>query len=149
MLVVARDGETRIRIEERYGSMAALIYGVGMGGIGSGVGFGVGVGVGVAIGSVAMAVAFPIVCLGGTYFGSRALYGALVRQRTTVLESLIETLAGAIEEGASPAVELPADASPPVLAPPDDEDRQRPSDPGGEDAVGYPEAPRPRTRPDS
>jgi hypothetical protein len=116
VLVTVRDGETRIRIEERYESVAALIYGVGLGGIGAGVGFGVGVGVGVAIGSVAMAIAFPVACLGATFLGSRALYGATVRRRTAVLESLMDTLAG--ELVATPSAERALPTPPAALPAP-------------------------------
>ena len=115
VLVSVRDGETLSRVEERYESMAALVYGVGLGGIGAGVGLGVGVGVGVAIGSVAMAVAFPVACLGATLLGSRALYAATVNRRTAVLESLVDTLAGELMATgpaelapAAPSAALPA-----------------------------------------
>jgi hypothetical protein len=111
VMVTARNDETRVRIQERYGGLAGAVFGSGVGGIGGGVGFGVGLGVGLGIGSTLMAVAFPITVLGLTYLGSRAVYGSVVRRRRETLDRLMLEI---IES-------LPADA--PAL--PEAEDRDR------------------------
>lgn len=120
VVIAGRSGHTAVRIEERYGGLAGLIFGTGVGGIGAGVGFGVGVGVGAAIGSVAMAVAFPIATLGATYLGSRALFGHVVGKRRARLGRLLESL----------AAELMASAG--AIPPGQEADNQLPGS-GGED----------------
>lgn len=105
VVVASLGGATRIRIEERYGALAGTVFGSGVGGVGAGVGFGVGMGVGVAIGSALMMIAFPLALLGGTYLGSRALFGGIVRGRRAELEGLLATLTDEI----SAAGEAPPD----------------------------------------
>lgn len=100
VFVTSRNGETRIRIEERYGALAGAVFGGGLGGIGGGVGIGVGVGVGAALGSVAMMVGFPIAVIGVTYLGSRALFGSVVARRQRVLGRLMEEIVEALASGA-------------------------------------------------
>lgn len=100
VIITSRNGRTGIRIEERYGGLAGLVYGTGVGGVGAGVGFGVGVGVGAAIGSTLMAVGFPIAVLGVTYLGSRALFGSVVGRRRDTLDRLADALAGEVADAA-------------------------------------------------
>lgn len=98
VFITSRDGETRIRIEERYGTLAGAVFGGGLGGIGGGVGIGVGVGVGAALGSAVMMIGFPVAVIGLTYLGSRTLFGNVVSRRRRVLGRLmaeiVEALAG-------------------------------------------------------
>lgn len=89
VVITARNGETRIRIMERYGGLAGAVFGSGVGGVGGGVGFGVGLGVGLGIGSALMAVMFPVTVIGLTYLGSRVVYTGVVRRRREVLDRLM------------------------------------------------------------
>ncbi len=92
ILVAARNGETRIRIEDRHGQLAGGVYGGGLGGIGGGLGLGVGLGVGIPMGSVAMAAGFPIVVIGGTYVACRALFRGIVDRRADSVQRLADAL---------------------------------------------------------
>lgn len=96
VVIASRDGETRIRIEERYGALAGAVFGGGVGGVGGGVGIGVGVGVGAAIGSLLMTIGFPIAVLGATYVGSRTLFSSVVHRRRQLLNQLSTDLADAL-----------------------------------------------------
>jgi hypothetical protein len=91
--VSARDGSTRIRVEERLQKLAGGLFGGGLGGFGGGLGFGVGLPVGLEVlGSVAAAVAFPVGMIGLTWLGARAVFRRVVRKRRTVLASLMDSV---------------------------------------------------------
>ena len=92
VLVVASGGKTLIRVEERLGGMATALFGGIIGGVGAGAGVGIGVGVGTAIGSTLLAVGFPVFMLGGSYYLSRAIYGAYVKKERSKLRSLLDQL---------------------------------------------------------
>jgi hypothetical protein len=93
-------GETRLSIEERYSNMAQNLYGGIMGGGGVGVGLGVGLGVGIgALGSVAFAIGFPILVLGGSFALSRAIYQSSVRGRMRALTKLMNEMVATVEDG--------------------------------------------------
>ena len=137
VMIARRDGETRIRIEERYGNLAGSLFGGVVGGAGGGIGFGVGMGVGAAIGSTVMMVGFPIAVIGLAYFGSRAVYSSIVEKREAVLARLMADLSDAILLHAdSNRLEPPrADKGRPgdsgeAPAWPDDRDPDRATDPG-------------------
>jgi len=92
VLVVVGDDKTLIRIEERLGGMAGALFGGIIGGVGAGAGLGIGVGVGAAIGSTLMAVGFPVLMLGGSYYLSRAIYAAYVKKERGKIRSLLDQL---------------------------------------------------------
>lgn len=92
VLVVANDGKTLIRVEERLGGLAGALFGGIIGGVGAGAGVGIGVGVGTAIGSTLLAVGFPVFMLGGSYYLSRAIYGAYVKKERGKLRVLLDGL---------------------------------------------------------
>ena len=92
VLVVANDGKTLIRVEERLGGLVGALFGGVIGGVGAGVGVGVGVGVGAAIGSTVLLVGFPVLMLGGSYYLSRAIYSAHVRKERGKLQTLLNQL---------------------------------------------------------
>jgi hypothetical protein len=94
--VTARDGATRIRVEERLQKLAGGIFGGGLGGFGGGLGFGVGLPVGLEVlGSVAAAVAFPVGVIGLTWLGARAVFRRVVRTRRKAVAALME---GVVQE---------------------------------------------------
>lgn len=108
VFMTSRNGETRIRIEERYGTLAGAVFGGGVGGIGGGVGIGVGVGVGAALGSAAMMIGFPIAVIGVTYLGSRVLFNSVVSRRRRVLGRLMEEIVEAVGSGSADPTQLEA-----------------------------------------
>ena len=93
VLVVAGDGKTLIRVEERLGGLVGMLFGGIIGGVGAGAGVGIGVGVGAAIGSTVLAVGFPILMLGGSYYLSRAIYAAHLKKERGKLQVLLDQLA--------------------------------------------------------
>ncbi len=90
VLVAARAGETLVRIEERMGGLAGGLFGGILGGVGGGVGLGVGGALGGILGSVALAVAFPTVIIGASYWATRRIFAAQVAKRRRQLEGLME-----------------------------------------------------------
>jgi hypothetical protein len=92
VLVSANNGETLIRIEERYSELAGALFGGIMGGVGGGAGFGLGGGLGGALGSVALGVLFPLILIPGSYFLARAIFSAQVAKRQRAAEGLMEEL---------------------------------------------------------
>lgn len=92
VLVSANNGETIIRIEERYTGLAGAVFGPIMGGVGGGVGMGVGGAVGGAIGSVAFGILFPLTIITGSYFAARAVFAAQVAKRRRAAEGLMDEL---------------------------------------------------------
>jgi hypothetical protein len=93
IVVTARDGVTRVQVEERWQGLARNLFGGFVGGGGTGVGFGVGLGVGLgALGSALFATAFPIGTLGVAYVVARALFRTRVRERRGALTDLLERI---------------------------------------------------------
>lgn len=98
VVITSRDGQTRIRLEERLHQLAGGLFGGLMGGGGGGVGVAVGVGVGEALGSVLFAVAAPLGILGLTFVAARGIFSAVSRRRQRFLDDLLEHLARAVED---------------------------------------------------
>jgi hypothetical protein len=93
VVVASRDGETRIRAEERLNQLAGAVFGGLMGGVGGGVGFGVGVGVGVGVlGSAAFALAFPPAVIATSYLAARGIFSGMADRRRFALHELIERI---------------------------------------------------------
>ncbi len=92
VLVSANDGETLIRIEERYGGLAGGLFGGIMGGVGGGVGLGLGGALGGLLGSVAVGLLFPAAVVTGSYFLARSIFTAQVAKRRRAAEALLEEL---------------------------------------------------------
>lgn len=90
VVVTSREGETRIRIEERLHGLAGALFGSLMGGVGGGVGFGVGVGVGIgALSSAVFAIAFPVGTIASMYVAARGIFSRVVGRRQVALNDLI------------------------------------------------------------
>jgi len=104
ILVSVRAGQTHIRIEERYGGLAAALFAGGLGGVGGGVGIGAGGAIGGVLGSIALAVAIPITIITATWVGSRALFRSIVRRRTRVLEELLQRITEELARAAGEAL---------------------------------------------
>ena len=117
--VTEADGAIRLVIRDDLSNLAAGIIGGGVGGFGGGVGFGVGMGVGIgALGSPLFAIIFPIVCIGASIVGARALVGRLQRDRLAFIDQAADRIASTIEACASreaPATD--AAALPPTASP--------------------------------
>lgn len=92
VLVAANQGETLIRIEERYSGLAGGLFGGIMGGVG-GIGLGAGGALGGSLGSVALGIGFPILFIGGSYWLARTIFAAQVNKRRRAAESMMDELA--------------------------------------------------------
>jgi hypothetical protein len=91
--VTSRDGQTRIRIEERLHGMAGALFGGIVAGGGTGLGLGVGLGVGLgALGSAAFATLFPVGAIGGCYLLARSIFAAVSKRRRRVLLQLLDRI---------------------------------------------------------
>lgn len=106
----ARQGRTRIAIEERLHGLAGLLHGLISGGVGLGVGFGVGFGVGLgALHSWAFALTFATALVGGSFLLTRQILVMVASSRRRRLYDLVEMLhehiADASEPAASPSPE--------------------------------------------
>ncbi len=88
--ITARDGQTKIRAEQKLGNLAGGIFG----GVGGGLGGG-GIMAPIAVAWVApVLVPLALVAwLGGTYAGCRVLYRSRARKHADKLEALLEDLA--------------------------------------------------------
>jgi ribosomal protein L13E len=117
ILVTSRQGQTRIRIEERLHQLAGGLFGGLMGGLGGGLGIGVGLGVGIEVlGSVAFAVAWPLGVVGLSFMGARTIFSAVSRRRQRELGRLHERLVELVEErGVRPGEALRAPERPRAL----------------------------------
>jgi len=104
VLVSAGGGQTRIRIEERYGGMAGAIFGGGLGGIGGGLGGGLGGALGGALGSLGLGLGIPAVVIGVTYVGCRAVFRRFVTRRRLIVERLLQDLEQSVLRS-TPAIE--------------------------------------------
>lgn len=81
VVVSSREGETRIRVEERLHQLASGVLAGTTTGVGVGVGVGMGVPLAQFMGSVALGVAFPVGMIGLTYIGAREIYRTIARKR--------------------------------------------------------------------
>jgi len=98
VLVAAADGRTLIRAEERLGGFVGALFGGVVAGGGVGAGVGIGAGVGAAIGSPLFMFGFPLLIVGGTYYGARLLYAAHVKKERDRLQTLVDQLAAQASE---------------------------------------------------
>jgi hypothetical protein len=97
--VVARGGETAIRVEERVTGLAAGLFGSLMGGLGGG-GGGIAMAVGIAVFHSVLAVLWLwALLIVGAYALARTIFTTLVRRRAGTLSALADRLT-AIVEGA-------------------------------------------------
>lgn len=95
--VTTGRGKTVVRAEERLGWLAAALHGSIIGGVGGGAGIGGGVALGTALGSGALAVAIPVVAVGGSYAAARWIYAFKVASRRKRLATLVDRLAASVE----------------------------------------------------
>lgn len=90
--VVTRQGQTRIRVEQRTGDTAGGIFGGIMGGAGGGGGatlLAIGLGTG---GPIEVILPATVAIVGGSYALSRWIYRIVVANRTRTLEDLADRL---------------------------------------------------------
>lgn len=98
ILVTSRNGQTRIRIEERLHQLAGGLFGGIIAGVGGGLGVGAGVGLGAGVlGSALFAVAVPVGVIGASFFLARGIFSRIARRRQRVLADLMERLVHAVE----------------------------------------------------
>ena len=96
--IVTRQGQTRIRLEQRLGDAAGGIFG-GVWGGGGGGGAAVVLGVGLPLGAPGLGgIPGAVALVGGMYALSRGIYRAVVAHRTRLLEELADRLAEQCEE---------------------------------------------------
>lgn len=89
IVVTARDGGTRIRVEENLTQMAAGLFAGSTAGFGIGVGMGVGLPIGLEVlGSVLFAVAAPLGMVATSYVAARAIYHGIVARRRRAVDDL-------------------------------------------------------------
>jgi len=97
--LVTRQGQTRIRVEQRMGGTAGGIFGGVWGGGGAGITAGyLGIALGAMSAPVIPVLAGGVAIIGGTYALSRAIFQATVRSRLRILEDLGDRLAEQCEE---------------------------------------------------
>lgn len=99
VLVMAQDGETLIRLEERTSSAAGGLHGGLVGGGGFGMGFATAVGMAVA-GLIAAGLASGAGILLGTYLLARTLYKRIWNKRRGELTSFFDRLVEFVEANA-------------------------------------------------
>jgi len=118
VLVSVRDGETRIRVEERLAHLAGAAFGISMGVVGPTLGVAVGLPIALEVlGSAILAVGFPVGAVALSYMAGREIFRRAVRRRRSAVAELIDQLsreaeaciAEAAEEGAERPLELPRD----------------------------------------
>ena len=103
VVVSARGGETRIRVDERLHQFAAGLFGGSVTGLGLGAGIGIGVPLSTnVLGSVLFGVAFPIGMVGLTFIGAREVYRASVRSRTRALDTLLGHIVAEVRQRVAP-----------------------------------------------
>jgi hypothetical protein len=91
--VSSRDGETRIRIEERLHQLAGQLFGGVVAGGGGGLGFGLALPIALEVlGSAFLAVALPVTALGLSYGVARAIFRRVARRRRRALSRLLDGL---------------------------------------------------------
>lgn len=92
VLVLAGNGRTLIRVEERLHGLVGALFGGVVGGGGVGAGVGIGAGVGAAMGSSLFMIGFPVLIVGGAYYLTRTFYAAHVRKERGRLQGLLDQL---------------------------------------------------------
>jgi hypothetical protein len=97
ILISSRDGQTLVRVEERYGQLAGGLFGGIVGGGGVGFGVGMGAGVGTALGSTLFVVGIPLLVIGGTYGIARYAFKTIVGKRRKALTKLMDQVGAAVE----------------------------------------------------
>lgn len=93
VLVASRNGETLIRVEERFSALAAGLFGGVVGGVGVGVGVGAGGALAGILGSAVLGFTLPVAVIGASYAGARAIYSRKVRRRESAATRLVEEIA--------------------------------------------------------
>ena len=93
VLVASRDGETLIRVEERFSGLAGGLFGGIVGGVGVGVGVGAGGALGGILGSALLGITLPVAVICGSYAGARAIYTRIVRRRESAAVRLVDEIA--------------------------------------------------------
>lgn len=93
VLVASRDGETLIRVEEKFNGLAGGLFGGLVGGVGIGAGVGGGGAVAGILGSALLAFTLPVAVIGGSYVGARAIYSRIVRRRESTAVRLVDEIA--------------------------------------------------------
>ena len=107
--VRARQGRTRIAIQERLHGLAGLLHGLVTGGVGLGAGLGVGFGVGLgALNSWTFALGFSSALFGGCFLLIRQILVTVGRSRRRKLYDLLEELHDHVDDVSDPPKELPA-----------------------------------------
>ncbi len=96
VLVMPRDGETLVRLEERSDSLAGQLHGGIVGGAGLGIGIPAGIGAGAATASVALGLGAGAAIVGGTYWVTRWIFGRSTRDRERKLKLLLDQLSDLI-----------------------------------------------------
>lgn len=92
VLLVARDGETGVRIEERLHGLASALHGGFVLGGGVGLGFGVGVPLGLAISTSLGPLIVPAALVAGSYAGARAVFRHISGRRRRALVRLLDQI---------------------------------------------------------
>jgi hypothetical protein len=93
VLVASRDGETLIRVEERFNGLAGGLFGGIVGGVGIGAGVGAGGALAGILGSAFLGITLPLTVIGGSYAGARAIYTRIVRRREAAAVRLVDEIA--------------------------------------------------------
>jgi hypothetical protein len=99
ILVSAKNGETLIRVEERFSQLAGALFGGIMGGVGGGLGLGVGAAVGSVMGSLAFSLLWPIAIISGSYYMARQILRYQVGKRRRAAETLMDELVERVQHG--------------------------------------------------
>lgn len=115
LVVTSRDGETRVRIEERLHQFAGGLFGGTVAGGGIGLGLGVGAPVAKFLGSVLVGVSVPLATLTLSYVAAREIYRAYVRGRRRALDRLLAAVVHEVERSVRPALSPgPSEPAPPT-----------------------------------
>jgi hypothetical protein len=103
--VTVGDGETTIRIEERYGNLAGGLFGGVLGGVGGGLGIGAGTALAFALQSELFLFAFPALVIGTTFASVRFGFKRYVQKRHRVLQQVLEDIEAVLRTSLVPAAE--------------------------------------------
>jgi hypothetical protein len=104
VVITPRNGQTRIRIEEKNTAVVGGLFGGVVGGGGGGGGSGVAVAVATTIGTPIAVIAAVVGTVGGFYWLARSIYRAVARHRSKELNDLIDRLADFVRESSSPRI---------------------------------------------
>jgi hypothetical protein len=97
ILVTSADGRTLVRWEERFGGLAGALFGGILGGGGVGLGAGGAAAIAGSAGPVALAIAIPLVLVGGSYALSRGIFTHVVKRREANARQVIAEIASYVE----------------------------------------------------